>query len=264
MQIEQTQALATQMQPGRDQEGDHQPRVRARADAVSVPLWQRMSDTRSGRILAIVVVVGVHLGVLGWLVATRALPEPIKIEPPALVGMLVSMPAESIQPRAPVPAPVKQSKPVANPQPTMPVPKAAASERAVTAPEPVPVAAAHAEPTTEASRSAPVTPAPAVPDPEPPAPVVLPRSDAAYLNNPSPSYPLMARRMQQQGQVLLDVYILPNGTVGDLKVKRSSGFTVLDDAAVESVRKWRFVPAKRGNEAIAYWYTVPVDFSLNR
>lgn len=74
----------------------------------------------------------------------------------------------------------------------------------------------------------------------------------------------MARRLQQQGRVLLDVYILANGTVGELKLKRSSGFPLLDESAAESVRRWRFVPAKRGGEAIAYWYTVPIDFSLDR
>ncbi|MCM2252433.1 MAG: energy transducer TonB, partial [Ramlibacter sp.] len=96
-----------------------------------------------------------------------------------------------------------------------------------------------------------------------PAPVTPPRVDAAHLNNPAPAYPALSRRFGEQGQVLLDVHILPDGRVGEIKLRRSSGFNRLDGAALEAVRHWRYVPARRGNEAIAYWYVQPVSFSLN-
>lgn len=63
--------------------------------------------------------------------------------------------------------------------------------------------------------------------------------------------------------MLLDVYILPDGSVGEIKLKRSSGHPRLDQTALEAVRRWRYQPARRGNEPIPYWYVQPLDFVLN-
>jgi protein TonB len=93
--------------------------------------------------------------------------------------------------------------------------------------------------------------------------VIPPRSDASGLNNPNPTYPAMSRRLAEQGKVLLEVLILANGTVGEIKLKQSSGFKRLDDAALQTVKQWRFQPAKRGNQAIDYWYIQPISFSLD-
>lgn len=54
--------------------------------------------------------------------------------------------------------------------------------------------------------------------------------------------------------MLFHVYILPDGSVGEIRLKRSSGHPRLDDAALAAVRQWRYVPAKRGDEPIPYWY----------
>ena len=62
--------------------------------------------------------------------------------------------------------------------------------------------------------------------------------------------------------MLFDVYILPDGTVGEIKLKRSSGFARLDEAALDAVRQWRYVPARRGDQPIPYWYVQPIDFSM--
>jgi protein TonB len=95
------------------------------------------------------------------------------------------------------------------------------------------------------------------------APVVPPRADAAHLINPAPAYPAISRRLGEQGQVQLDVYILTDGSVGEIKLKRSSGFPRLDQAALDAVRHWRYQPARRGHEAIAFWYVQPLIFSLD-
>lgn len=97
------------------------------------------------------------------------------------------------------------------------------------------------------------------PEPE----IIPPRSDAAHLNNPAPSYPSMSRRLGEQGRVILEVYILANGTVGEAKIKESSGFFRLDNAALQAVKKWRYQPARRGQQAIDFWYVQPLSFSLN-
>ncbi len=90
-----------------------------------------------------------------------------------------------------------------------------------------------------------------------------PRTDAAHLNNPAPQYPALSRRLGEQGRVMLDVYILPDGSVGEIKLNKSSGFPRLDNAALQAVKNWKYVPAKRGNKPIAFWYVQPVSFVLN-
>lgn len=95
-------------------------------------------------------------------------------------------------------------------------------------------------------------------------PVVPPRSDASHLNNPAPIYPAISRRLGEQGQVLFNVYILANGTVGEIKIRRSSGYPRLDGAALAAVRRWRYLPARQGGEPIPFWYVQPIIFELNR
>lgn len=87
--------------------------------------------------------------------------------------------------------------------------------------------------------------------------------DAAYLNNPAPAYPLMSRRNGEAGRVVLTVHVSKLGTAAQVEIKQSSGFARLDEAALETVRKWRFIPARRGDETIAASVVVPLTFKLN-
>ena len=70
--------------------------------------------------------------------------------------------------------------------------------------------------------------------------------------------------MREEGQVLLDVHILPDGSVGEVRLRQTSGHRRLDEAALAAVRRWRYVPAQRGGEAIPYWYIQPIVFSLTQ
>lgn len=90
-----------------------------------------------------------------------------------------------------------------------------------------------------------------------------PYSDAGFFSNPKPPYPAVSRRMAEEGTVLLSVHILTDGRVDEVKLKRSSGFSRLDDAAIKTVRHWRYVPAKRNGKSIPYWYAQPIRFSLD-
>lgn len=85
---------------------------------------------------------------------------------------------------------------------------------------------------------------------------------ATYLNNPRPAYPMVARRMGWEGRVILNVEVLAEGKCGGINVFRSSGHEVLDNAAVNTVRNWRFVPAHHIGHPITQWFKVPVNFSL--
>ena len=81
-------------------------------------------------------------------------------------------------------------------------------------------------------------------------------------DNPKPAYPFVARRRGQEGQVVLKVEVLPDGTAGRVEIDRSSGSRSLDDAARHAVARWRFLPARRGNKAVTALVTVPIRFSL--
>ncbi len=96
------------------------------------------------------------------------------------------------------------------------------------------------------------------------APVVDSEPDyqARYLNNPRPTYPMVARRMGWQGRVILNVEVLAEGTCGALSVLRSSGHEVLDNAAINTVKTWRFTPARHAGHAVTQWFKVPINFSL--
>lgn len=85
---------------------------------------------------------------------------------------------------------------------------------------------------------------------------------SAYLKNPLPPYPRLARERGWQGTTVLRVMVLATGTAESVEVVQSSGFRVLDDAAVTSVRGWRFLPARRGESAVNSWVEVPVRFQL--
>ena len=83
-----------------------------------------------------------------------------------------------------------------------------------------------------------------------------------YRSNPPPTYPRIARIRGYQGDVMLDVLVNKNGTVGDLKVIKSSGYPLLDRAAKSSVKNWLFEPGMVGNEKLKMWVRVPIRFEL--
>lgn len=82
------------------------------------------------------------------------------------------------------------------------------------------------------------------------------------LHQTEPVYPLRARRRGWSGEVTLTVQVLATGLVGQVQVERTSGYTILDEAAVEAVRSWLFAPAMRGSEPIDGEIPVIVRFTL--
>jgi protein TonB len=97
--------------------------------------------------------------------------------------------------------------------------------------------------------------------PAPPS-VQLPSSDADYLQNPRPPYPPISRRMNEQGKTTVRVLIGADGQPQRAEIAKSSGFGRLDDAALATVMRWRFVPGKRGGVAEAMWFNVPINWVL--
>jgi TonB family protein len=81
-----------------------------------------------------------------------------------------------------------------------------------------------------------------------------PRVDASWTGNVAPLYPGAARRLGEQGEVRLDVHVGADGTVLEVRLRRSSGSTTLDRSAIDTVRRWRFTPARVDGQAIDAWY----------
>lgn len=85
----------------------------------------------------------------------------------------------------------------------------------------------------------------------------------AYLRNPKPPYPKAARRRRLEGLVLLQVLVGPEGYALKVAVHRTSGYGLLDRTALETVRQWQFIPAKRNGLAVPLDVLVPVRFALD-
>lgn len=83
-----------------------------------------------------------------------------------------------------------------------------------------------------------------------------------YRRNPEPEYPLIARRRGQQGSVLLNITVSPTGRATKVSLQQSSGFELLDQAALKAVKTWNFEPARVGAMAVESKIEVPVRFKL--
>jgi len=77
-----------------------------------------------------------------------------------------------------------------------------------------------------------------------------------------PAYPPLARRRGYAGVVMLAVHVRADGTVSRVAVAESSGYDVLDQAAVDTALSWRFDAATRGGAAVASIVRKPVRFSF--
>jgi TonB family protein len=76
-----------------------------------------------------------------------------------------------------------------------------------------------------------------------------------------PSYTDEARRRRLEGDVILEIIVRRDGSVGSVRVLRRLG-AGLDDQAVDAVRQWRFLPARRHGEAVDVLAEVAVEFKL--
>jgi protein TonB len=206
-----------------------------------------------GTVLAAVILL--HVLALA-LVLARSPAEPVAITPPILVS-LVTPPRPEAPPAPPVavPPPPKVAPKVDRPQlRTPPRPT----------PEPVSMApTALAGPVAEPEPPAPAAPAEVKAEkaPAPAAPPSPPRFDAAYLNNQTP-YPPLAKRLRETGTVQLRVLVSAQGMAENIELLSSSGSPRLDEGAQAAVRRWRFIPARQGDQNIASTVVVPIIFKL--
>jgi len=83
-----------------------------------------------------------------------------------------------------------------------------------------------------------------------------------YGDRAEPEYPALAIRRGYQGTTLLRVRVLEDGRVEVVEIKESSGYRILDEAAMKAVRPWRFTPALMAGKPVASWVLVPIAFKL--
>jgi protein TonB len=92
--------------------------------------------------------------------------------------------------------------------------------------------------------------------------VVIKEAIPEYKLNPAPDYPRVAQRRGYEGTVFVEVFVDTRGQVKDFRLAESSGYSLLDKAALVSVKKWIFEPGMRGDKKIEMWVIVPVRFKL--
>ena len=206
-----------------------------------------------------IAVVALHVGFIWALQSGLLLRAAELIVPAEVLAQFIEPPVPKVEPVPPAPpAPTLQKKPVVK-------------ARAPVQPQQQPLAIADPTPSPNAPTGL-VTPAlPATPMAEvaaapaaPPAPPVvqLPSSNADYLQNPKPAYPALSKRLGEQGKVIVRVLIGTDGVPQKAEMRQSSGFERLDQAALNTVLKWRYVPGKRGGVAMEMWFNVPINFVL--
>ena len=171
-------------------------------------------------------------------------------------------PVEPIKPKKPpVKKPVKKKKPVIRKQDKLPKPVAVSDTML-----PAPSLTESFEDTSEKSSDAATTASTAKSASGKKGqaePYSEANFNANYGTNPKPKYPSIARSRGWQGKVLLRVKVTADGLSEAVAVHQSSGHDVLDESAVAAVEKWQFIPAKRGNTAVACTVIVPIIFTLN-
>lgn len=225
------------------------------------PMLATLPQRLRRRLAVVLAVVLLHLGAL-WALQSGLLSRAVELVIP------VQVLAEFIEPPQPQIEPPPPAPPVAAPTPPQP------KSRPVPQPLPQPVAALTPEPSALAPVVPPSPPAPpaeslvaaaapAAPPAPPAAPrVEMPSSSADYLNNPRPPYPPLSKRLGEQGQVVVRVFIDVDGTASRAEVRQSSGFDRLDQTALQTVLRWRYVPGKRAGVPEAMWFNVPIRFVL--
>ncbi len=210
-------------------------------------------------------VVLAHIGAIYLLVTQKPL---AKIELPPAKPMMVSLIAP--------PAPEPELVPVIEPpkpevKPVVKTKKIVEKIKPIETPTERLVEATTEQPVVEEMPATPIEPVKVSETPKAP-PVVEkvaeekiepPRFGVSYLNNPAPDYPATSRRLGEEGRVLMRVLVSSDGAAEDVQIEKSSGSERLDDAAIKAVKRWRFIPAKKNNQALSAYVIVPVKFSLD-
>ena len=80
--------------------------------------------------------------------------------------------------------------------------------------------------------------------------------------NPHPPYPMIARKEGWQGKLILNVFVNKNGKVKNVELLKSSGYKVLDNVSLQTIKTWSFKPAQLGKRYVEDNIKIPLRFVL--
>lgn len=185
-----------------------------------------------------IVVAGLHvLIVYGLMVATGVVTQPAFVTP--IEAVFIPDATTEPEPEMKIKPEIEQPVAVDEPVPEIQF------EEAVTPPSDVPVPASATAISGSQQQGAPA-------------------QDLKTANRIDPIYPPASRRAGEEGTVRLKVLVDTSGRASNVSVTQTSGFPRLDQAAVEAVRKWRFVAATDGTNKIQAYTQVAVTFKLTQ
>lgn len=258
--------------------------------AVPAPAWQA-----AGRRLALLVAVAaVHAALAAWAWGGGALRRPAPPQPPSPpAGVLYLLNSRAGHATAAATALAPAPRSPASPPPSGGPPHAAQS------PAPVPWTPPHqpgaatlgavatsppSHPTAQPTSSPPLAdasspagrladiatasttgPAPSLAPAPPPASAAAPlwRQAIPWPGNPLPSYPAAAREDGHEGVVVLRVQIDAQGRALAVDWLQRSGQPLLDHSARDTVRRWRFEPARHGDTAVPSQLRITLRYQLD-
>ncbi len=219
---------------------------------------------------------------VAWLQRGSPRPAPAALQPEVEIELLAARP-DPIAEAAPVadkPAVSRARSPTVRavvhreqtPRELIAVLRAAVDDEPPVADVPVPPRAVLPEPVTPATALEPGPSSPAVPPVAragrsgaltPSRGTKLVSAAPYYRTNPPPEYPIPSRRRGEEGVVFLTVVVQTSGLPASVSLHRSSGFPLLDRAALDAVRGWSFEPARVGGVPVSSTVVIPVRFSLS-
>lgn len=221
-------------------------------------MWRALLATsKSTERIGASITIALHAVAVAALLSYEPARSALLAAAPVMVSLIVP-PRVEPQPEPPVeippppkPRPRVKAQPKPEPLPVLTVPLEVPAPSPIVVPPPPPPPPSEPEPVVAAP-------------PAPPVVVTPPIFAADYLDNPEPRYPTPSLRNGEQGRVLLRVLVNPAGSADEVRIHTSSGHPRLDEAARDTVRRWRFVPAKRGDQPLAAWVLIPISFRLER
>lgn len=236
---------------------------------------------------------GLHLlAALGFLLLVRMAPvasgEP---EKPAEIELVMEERKGDIRPQGgPPPTQETKAREETKESPTAKEPREDTAEKQKPTEPPVEARADEPEETVQPPKESVAAPSPpaaaqapaqSVPPAPQPAPVIslsgtdspsyalaygnniIPAAPNAVFHNRPPEYPMAAAMAGEQGTVVLRLRLSPEGTVAGVAVVRSTGHPRLDQAAIDAVVRWRFLPAVNGGRNVASETEVGFHFDNN-
>jgi protein TonB len=226
-----------------------------------------MARPQLKRIWPLAAIVVAHIGVFYALQTGPTRPAPPVAPPREVVATFITPESAPV----PVPPPPPPAAPKAVPIVKKAVPPPPAPRVTNTAPSPTAVTTAPAPPTPVAAEPAPPAPSAPPAPPAPPAPAASaapapPRtvtSGIEYIQPPQPVFPSAARRMGDEGKVLLRVLVNEKGRPARVEIQTSSGSAHLDEAGRQAVLRAVFKPFIEDGKAVMAYAIVPINFQLN-